>query len=43
MQGVDGVVKGEIKLTEFASANDDDEYEFVVTASDGGRRRQGEV
>lgn len=29
------VVKGEIKLTEFASANDDDEYEFVVTASDG--------
>jgi len=34
-EGVDGVVKGEIKLTEFASANDDDEYEFVVTASDG--------
>ena len=34
-EGVDGVVKGEIKLTEFASANDEDEYEFVVTASDG--------
>mmetsp|Transcript_7468 Transcript_7468/g.18998 ORF Transcript_7468/g.18998 Transcript_7468/m.18998 type:complete len:169 (+) Transcript_7468:226-732(+) len=31
----DGVVKGEIKITEFASTNDTDEYEFKVTASDG--------
>ena len=33
----DGVVKGEIKLTEFASTNDEDEYEFKVTASDGDK------
>ena len=28
-------VTGEIKLTEFASTNDEDEYEFAVTCSDG--------
>lgn len=33
----DGAVKGEIKLTEFASTNDEDEYEFKVTASDGDK------
>ena len=27
MEGVDGAVKGEIKLTEFASTNDEDEYD----------------
>jgi activator of HSP90 ATPase len=35
MEGTDGAVKGEIKLTEFASTNDEDEYEFVVTCSEG--------
>ena len=34
----DGIVKGEIKLAEFASTNDEDEYEFEVTAL---RRRRG--
>jgi activator of HSP90 ATPase len=33
----EGAVKGEIKLTEFASTNDEDEYEFKVTASDGDK------
>jgi len=28
-------VTGEIKLTEFSSTNDEDEYEFAVTCSDG--------
>ena len=31
----DGIVKGEIKIAEFASTNDEDEYEFKVNASDG--------
>ena len=35
MEGMDGAVKGEIKLTEFASTNDEDEYEFAVTCSEG--------
>ena len=35
MEGTDGAVKGEIKLTEFASTNDEDEYEFAVTCSEG--------
>jgi hypothetical protein len=29
------VVKGEVKISEFASTNDEDEYEFKVTATDG--------
>jgi activator of HSP90 ATPase len=35
VEGAEGVVKGEIRLTEFASTNDEDEYEWTVTASDG--------
>jgi len=28
-------VKGEVKVSEFCSTNDEDEYEYSVTASDG--------
>jgi activator of HSP90 ATPase len=31
----DEVVKGEIKVKEFCSTNDEDEYEYTVSASDG--------
>lgn len=31
----DEIVKGEIKVKEFCSTNDEDEYEYTVSASDG--------
>ena len=38
VEGAEGVVKGEIRLTEFASTNDEDEYEF-----DGHRLEDGDA
>ena len=36
-EGKETTAKGEIKLTEFASENDEDEYVFKVTSSDGDK------
>jgi len=35
LDGDDDEVKGEIKVKEFCSTNDEDEYEYVVSTSDG--------
>lgn len=41
--GHDEKVKGEVKLSEFASTNDEDEYEYKVTTSDGSKEAKNKL